>query len=153
MRSTAIGFVLQEQVGAMELPKARFGLLMFAFAGLVGSLAQAAQFSVEAVKAAYLFRFAQYVEWPETTPADAPFVIGVTGAEDVAVHLERLLPGMTVNGRPATLTLAALLTRVKQATCLPVTYADVWEYWLRAPQGNFINKKRAFIKDLTALSQ
>jgi hypothetical protein len=66
------------------------------------SLVHAAQFSVEAVKAAYLFRFAQYVEWPDPAPADAPFVIAVFGAEDVAAHLERLLPGMTVNGRPAT---------------------------------------------------
>ena len=32
--------------------------------------------------------------------ADAPFVIAVSGAEDVAVQLERLLPGMTVHGRP-----------------------------------------------------
>ena len=31
-------------------------------------------------------------------------------------------------------TLAAMLTRVKQATGKPVTYADVWEFWLKAPQ-------------------
>jgi hypothetical protein len=67
---------------------------------LTASLAHAAQFSVEAVKAAYLFRFAQYVEWPPL-PADAPFVIAVSGAEDVAAHLERLLPGMSVNGHRA----------------------------------------------------
>jgi len=73
---------------------------MAAFTALGATLAQAAQFSVDAVKAAYLFRFAQYVEWP-ASPPDAPFVIGVSGAEEVAVHLERLLPSMTVNGRPA----------------------------------------------------
>lgn len=31
-------------------------------------------------------------------------------------------------------TLAALVTRVKQATGLPVTYADVWGFWQKAPQ-------------------
>ena len=62
------------------------------------SVAHAAQFSADAVKAAYLFRFAQYVEWP-AQPPDTPFVIAVSGAEEVAVHLERLEPGMTVNGR------------------------------------------------------
>ena len=31
-------------------------------------------------------------------------------------------------------TLATLAARVHQETGLPVTYADVWEYWLRAPQ-------------------
>ncbi|HEX2581156.1 MAG TPA: hypothetical protein VHL08_04200 [Dongiaceae bacterium] len=29
--------------------------------------------------------------------------------------------------------LAGMIRQVKQATGLPVTYADVWEYWLRAP--------------------
>jgi uncharacterized protein DUF4154 len=72
--------------------------LLFAVALMCASLAHAAQFSVEAVKAAYLFRFAQYVEWPDL-PAATPFVIAVSGAEDVAVHLERLLPGMSVDGR------------------------------------------------------
>jgi len=77
-------------------------VLLVVLAGFSATLAQAAQFSVDAVKAAYLFRFAQYVEWPDAlsnTPSDAPFVIAVSGAEEVAVHLERLLPGMTVNGR------------------------------------------------------
>ena len=72
-------------------------VLMIAIAVVVAPLAQTAQFSVEAVKAAYLFRFAQYVEWPPLA-ADAPFIIAVSGAEDVAVHLDRLLPGMSVNG-------------------------------------------------------
>lgn len=77
-------------------------VLMIALASVSATLAQAAQFSVDAVKAAYLFRFAQYVEWPDGAPPDAPFVIAVSGADEVAVHLERLLPGMTVNGRHAT---------------------------------------------------
>jgi hypothetical protein len=75
-------------------------VLVIAVAILGATRAPAAQFSVEAVKAAYLFRFAQYVEWPQM-PADAPFVIAVSGADDVASHLERLLPGMSVNGHRA----------------------------------------------------
>jgi hypothetical protein len=63
--------------------------------------ALAAPCSADAVKAAYLFRFASYVEWPDSTREAAVFVIGVMGAEDVAVHLERLLSGMSVRGRPA----------------------------------------------------
>jgi len=74
-------------------------VLLVAVAGLGATLTHAAQFSVDAVKAAYLFRFAQYVEWPRTLPPNAPFVIGVNGAEEVAVHLERLVPGLSVNGR------------------------------------------------------
>jgi hypothetical protein len=66
-----------------------------------GVFAPAAQFSIDAVKAAYLFRFTSYVEWPASAKDDAPFVIGVVGAEDVTVHLERLLTGRVVGGRPA----------------------------------------------------
>ncbi len=71
--------------------------LMIVIAVIGAPLAQAAQLTVEAAKAAYLFRFAQYVEWP-SLEVDSPFVIAISGAEDVAVHLEHLLPGMSVNG-------------------------------------------------------
>jgi hypothetical protein len=76
-------------------------LLVASLASASATPVQAAQFSVDAVKAAYLFRFAQYVEWPESASPGAPFVIAVAGADDVAVQLERLLPGMTINGRRA----------------------------------------------------
>lgn len=53
------------------------------------------------VKAAYLYKFASYVEWPDSafsTP-DSPLVIGVIGADDMADELERMIAGHTVNGR------------------------------------------------------
>lgn len=54
-----------------------------------------------AVKAAFLYRFAGYVEWPEPAPAtDASFVIGTLAADEVAAELNRILPGRTVAGRP-----------------------------------------------------
>ena len=99
IRSTAIGFVLQEQSGGLGLLQTRLGrtreflkraLLLVFFAGFSATLAQAAQYSVEAVKAAYLFRFAQYVEWPEA-PADVPSS-SPSCADEVACT-ERLLPG------------------------------------------------------------
>lgn len=85
-----------------RLVRARSGLRVLLLAPLLllgASLAQSAQFSIEAVKAAYLFRFASYVEWPGPTSTGEPFVIGIAGAEDVAVHLQRLTSGMAVNGR------------------------------------------------------
>lgn len=96
----------KKKLETIELPKTRFDrkhlsatrVLLVVLAVVSTSLACAAQFSVEAVKAAYLFRFAQYVEWPAQADNTA-FVIAVSGADDVAVHLQRLLPGMSVNGR------------------------------------------------------
>ena len=63
--------------------------------------ARAAVFSADAVKAAFLFRFASYVTWPPDAPVTGPFVIGVMNDDAVAEHLNRLLPGMNVRGQPA----------------------------------------------------
>jgi hypothetical protein len=62
--------------------------------------AQAGGYSEEAVKAAFLHRFAAYVQWPEASNASA-FVIAVDGSEEVAVQLEQLLPGLTIQNRKA----------------------------------------------------
>jgi hypothetical protein len=64
------------------------------------AIAPADEFSADAVKATYLFRFSSYVEWPEASRR-GDFIIGVLGDEDVTVHLERLVSGMVVDGRPA----------------------------------------------------
>jgi hypothetical protein len=75
-------------------------LLVLALAALAVPVL-AAQFSIDAVKAAYLFRFASYVEWPEAARKEGSFVIGLVGGEDIAVHLEKLLKGRSIKDRPA----------------------------------------------------
>lgn len=61
----------------------------------------AAAISAESVKAAFLFRFASYVQWPEASPRQDPFVVGIAGAESIARQLEELAPHVTVRGRRA----------------------------------------------------
>lgn len=63
--------------------------------------ARAAVFSPDAVKAAFLFRFASFVQWPEDLAANGPFVIGVYDGDPIAEQLDLLLPGMSVRGHPA----------------------------------------------------
>lgn len=55
------------------------------------------------VKAAFLYKFAGYVEWPVTAFAspDAPIVFAVIGADEVATELEKILPGRGIDGRRA----------------------------------------------------
>jgi len=56
-----------------------------------------------AVKAAYLYRFAGFVEWPPAAQQrrpDDPLVIAVLGDDDVAADLEQVVAGRTVEGRP-----------------------------------------------------
>lgn len=53
------------------------------------------------VKAAYLYKFATYVEWPQSAFADAgtPMTIGVVGADEVAAELSKLREGRQVHNR------------------------------------------------------
>lgn len=54
------------------------------------------------VKAAYLYKFAGYVEWPEGSFArpDSPLVIAVAGADELADQLEQMVAGRSANGHP-----------------------------------------------------
>jgi hypothetical protein len=56
----------------------------------------------QGVKAAFLYKFLSYVEWPQGTFADpaSPFVIGVLGADDIFEPLRELVDGRTVAERP-----------------------------------------------------
>ena len=51
------------------------------------------------IKAAFLYKFAGYVEWPENR-AQGPIHIGVLGSDAIAAELEQLLPGRVVGNRP-----------------------------------------------------
>ena len=66
--------------------------------------AQAAEASEEKVKAVYLYKFLNYVEWPASVFAGpaAPYRIGVIGDDLVANELEAVIAGKAVNDRPIT---------------------------------------------------
>jgi uncharacterized protein DUF4154 len=53
------------------------------------------------VKAAYLYKFASYVEWPEEafSRPDSPLVIGLIGSDALADELQQVIAGHTANGR------------------------------------------------------
>jgi hypothetical protein len=54
------------------------------------------------VKAAFLYKFAGYVEWPAGTlnRRDSPIVFGVVGADELAAELTQLTDGRNVEGHP-----------------------------------------------------
>jgi hypothetical protein len=72
------------------------------------------QASERTIKAAFLFKFAEYVDWPAAPvqpvdspfgvapidPADSPFVFGVLGSGALADDLLRMTADRTVNQRP-----------------------------------------------------
>ncbi len=66
------------------------------------------------VKAAFLYKFAGYVEWPATAlPApDENFYIGVVSADDVADELVRLSDNIRINERPVSIKRFSVTDRV-----------------------------------------
>lgn len=56
------------------------------------------------VKAAFLYNFALFVEWPSSAFASerAPFVVGIVGADPFGPEIDRTLAHKQVKGRPIT---------------------------------------------------
>ncbi len=87
----------------VQLPSWRWSLALFFLLLVNWARAMSPATPLEQqVKAAYLYKFAGFVEWPEGSFArpDAPMVIAVAGNELLAAQLERTVAGRTVNGHP-----------------------------------------------------
>ena len=80
--------------------------IAFLLASLTASSAHAAQSDLQAseasVKAVFLFKFADYVEWPDGAfaTAQSPFTIGVLEADGLASELATVAAGRSIGGRP-----------------------------------------------------
>jgi hypothetical protein len=83
---------------------ARLALLgAFALSGQPRAAAAAAvgSYSEDAVKAAFLYRFTGYVEWPPAALDNPPFIIAVLDTDGVAAELARLLQTHQVQNQGA----------------------------------------------------
>jgi hypothetical protein len=58
-----------------------------------------AAYSETEVKAAFLYHFCSYVQWPAARQPDEPVTIAVLGADAVAMQLMAFLPGRRIEGR------------------------------------------------------
>jgi hypothetical protein len=79
------------------------GALALALAASVPSSAQVRDggtVTAAAVKAAFLYKFVSYVEWPRMADAAAPITIGVADADRFADEITETTRGRTVAGRP-----------------------------------------------------
>ncbi len=63
--------------------------------------AQSEQLSEYQLKAAFLFNFTKFVEWPDSSFEDpqAPIVLGIIGDDPFGDDLERIIAGQKVQGR------------------------------------------------------
>lgn len=91
----------------LACPAVWVGLLAICIAGAQVILAPRALAQSEAlaeyqVKAAFLFNFAKFVDWPESAFSDAraPVVLGVVGENPFGDDLRNIVSGQQVKGRP-----------------------------------------------------
>jgi len=77
------------------------GLLAVLLVPVPAALAQTSV-TERGVKAAFVYKFLGYVEWPAQAFArpDAPIVVGVLGADDIAGEIADVVKGRSVDGRP-----------------------------------------------------
>jgi len=76
--------------------------LVFAIATCaVSGSAQAQVLNEYEAKAAFLFNFVKFVEWPSQSFADAnsPLIIGVVGDDSSSAVIDRIISGKTANGK------------------------------------------------------
>jgi len=117
--------------------------------------------AIERLKAAFIYKFASYTEWPGKAfdAPESPIVIGVAGSESIAAELERTVSGrksgmralevrritgpdlgpgcchvLFVSAESAPATTAALLSQAEGQAVLSVTEARLFH-----PSGSVIN--------------
>ena len=79
-----------------------------AFAGLVAAVlftfspAAAQQVTEQDVKAAFLYNFTRFIDWPANTPPGSePFRLCVVADKPITTAIQRTMQGESVKGRPA----------------------------------------------------
>lgn len=105
-----------------------FHPFLFALWLLAGAAAaQPARLDVQ-VKAAYLYKFAGFVDWPAGAfvRPDSPLLIGVAGNDELAAQLEQLSAGRSVGSHPLAV---RRLRRGDSAAGLHVLYIGGPERW------------------------
>ena len=88
-------------------PLRRLGIRLLAAAACVSGLTQSVDVqnvTTGEVKAAFLYNFARFTEWPNTafSSAASPFSIGIASDEALRQTVERVISGKVVGGRTLT---------------------------------------------------
>ena len=78
------------------------------------------------VKAAFLYNFAKFVEWPQGAFADAdsPLIIGVLGEDPFGEVLDRTVAGKLAQGRPLRIQRWKRLTEIRRCHILFVSTSE-----------------------------
>ena len=105
--------------------------------GLASLQAEAAELEYQ-VKAAFLYNFAKFVEWPSNVATDSEtFTIGILGNDAVGAALEQAIQGKMVRQRPIAVKRSRDLESLKDCQVLFIGFSenDRLEQILQALEG------------------
>jgi hypothetical protein len=113
--------VKQSANGGGSMRLLRRGVLLCAlWSAAIGMPSQAIDPQSEgSVKAAFVLRFAGYVEWPQESVPEKSFTIAVLGASEVALRLQMLTVGRTIMNRPVQV---RRIARIQDAGAAQIVY-------------------------------
>lgn len=100
----------RSQPKAHRLPRTIATLAVMLLLWMMASTATAAEEGADlerSVKAAFLYKFASFVEWPAPVlpRPDTPITIGVAESETLVMELSQMVAGRTAQGHPITVRL------------------------------------------------
>jgi hypothetical protein len=88
-------------IGVAWLPRTSAALVVNLLLVVAAALAADLQRTEYQIKAAFLCKFGNFVDWPAAAASQGlPFLIGVVASDDVIDELTRAATGQTVAGRP-----------------------------------------------------
>src|SRR5258708_3931400 len=78
------------------------------------------------VKAAFLFNFTRFINWPPSAfkSPDTPFIIGIAGSDPFGSYLDEIVEGETVNGHPIVVERYRFIKDVTDCQILFIELAD-----------------------------
>ena len=98
---------------------ARLAAAALSAAAMMGTaLAQQDLYDANQVKAAFLYHFGTYVQWPAGAPADDAITIAVLGDDEVVAQLAQFLPGRRIQERPVEVRTLARIDELGDAEVL-----------------------------------
>lgn len=94
--------------------------------GIFFSSAQTTDDDQYQIKAAYLFNFTQFVEWPVNAfpETKAPLIIGILGENPFSTYLEEIISGKQVSGHPLVVQQYKEVEEIKTCHVLFINLAD-----------------------------
>jgi len=104
--------------------RVRHVLLLLLLTGGVNALAQSSSSKEYQIKAAFLFNFAQFVDWPTLTNSDTPFQIGVLGENPFGSALEETVQGETIKNHKIAIVQARSVADLKNCQMIFISKSE-----------------------------